>query len=225
VRVDVAAQVAEAELLRIQQEIIASSTKTAKLSLTVAIRTSRPACTQSEYEQAEREIQRRSQQVLHIMSRMNGARGFAENHAKLRLYVSSLPGMVDEDKRDNDLLTTHAADLLPIEMPWEGTPRSPLILMETPYRQLLPFSPFDPNLSDANMLIAAATGHGKSMLMGQMLLQAAREDNLVSILERGDSYQPMVEYMDGQMISVALDSHQTINPWDLEPDETEPSKE
>ena len=59
-RVDVSAQVAEAELLRIQQEIIASSTKTAKLSLTVAIRTSKPACTQSEYEQAEREIQRRS---------------------------------------------------------------------------------------------------------------------------------------------------------------------
>ena len=224
-RVDVAAQVAEAELLRIQQEIIASSTKTAKLSLTVAIRTSRPACTQSEYEQAEREIQHRSQQVLHIFSRMNGARGFAENKAKLRLYVNGLPGMIDQDKRDHDLLTTHAADLIPIEMPWEGTPRSPLMLIETPYRQLLPFSPFDPNLSDANMLIAAATGHGKSMLMGQMLLQAAREDNLVSILERGDSYQPMVEYMDGQMISVSLDSHHTINPWDLEPDETEPSKE
>ncbi len=224
-RVDVAAQVAEGELLKIQQEIIASSTKTAKLSLTIAIRTSKPACTQSEYEQAEREIQRRSQQVLHIISRMNGARGFAENKAKLRLYVTSLPGMVDADKRDHDLLTTHAADLLPIEMPWEGTPRSPLMLIETPYRQLLPFSPFDPSLSDANMTIAAATGHGKSMLMGHMLLQAARQEGLVSILERGDSYRPMVEYMDGQMISVALDSKWTINSWDLELDERQPSKE
>ena len=224
-RVDVSAQVAEAELLRIQQEIIASSTKTAKLSLTVAIRTSKPACTHSEYEQAEREIQRRSQQVLHIMSRMNGARGFAESKAKLRLYMASLPGLMEPDKRDHDLLTTHAADLLPVEMPWEGTPRSPLILIETPYRQLLPFSPFDPDLSDANMIVAAATGHGKSMLIGEMLLQAAREDNLISILERGDSYRPMVEYMDGQMISVALDSEHTINPWDLEPGETQPNKE
>ena len=34
----------------------------------------------------------------------------------------------------------------------------------------------------------------------------------------------MVEYMDGQMISVALDSEHTINPWDLEEGETEPSK-
>jgi hypothetical protein len=223
-RVDVAAQVAEAELLKIQQEIIASSTKTAKLSLTVAIRTSKPACTQSEYEQAEREIQRRSQQVLHIMSRMNGARGFAENKAKLRLFLTSLPGLMDQDKREHDLLTTHAADLVPIEMPWEGTPRSPLMLIETPYRQLLPFSPFDPNLPDANMMIAAASGHGKSVLMGHMLLQAAREDNLVSILERGDSYRSMVEYMDGQMIDVGFDARYTINAWDLEPDEPQASK-
>lgn len=224
-RIDVTAQVAEAELLRIQQEIIASSTKTAKLSLTIALRTSRPAFTQAEYELAEREIQRRSQQVLHIISRMNGARGFAENKAKLRLYISSLPGMMGPDKRDHDLLTTHASDLVPIEMPWNGTPRSPLMLIETPYRQLLPFSPFDANLSDANMILAAASGHGKSVLMGHMLLQAARQDNLVSILERGNSYRPMVEYMDGQMITVALDSQTTLNPWDLEPGETEPTKE
>jgi hypothetical protein len=225
VRVDVVAQVAAEELRNIQKEIIASSTKTAKLSLSIAIRTSKPAYTQSEYELAEREIQRRSQQVMHIVSRMNGARGFAENKAKLRLYINTLPGMIERDKRDHDLLTTHAADLLPIEMPWEGTPRSPLMLIETPYRQLVPFSPFDPSLSDANMIIAAASGHGKSVLMGHMLLQAARQDNLVSILERGDSYRPMVEYMDGQMITVALDSKTTLNPWDLDPGEAEPSKE
>ena len=91
------------------------------------------------------------------------------------------------------------------DAPRAGTPRSPLILIETPYRQLLPFSPFDADLSDSNMIVAAATGHGKSMLIGEMLLQAARQDNMISILERGDSYQPMVEYMDGQMISVGLD--------------------
>lgn len=225
VRLDVAAQVAEAELLRIQQEIIASSTKTAKLSLTVAVRTSRPAYTQSEYEEAEREIQRRSQQIIHIFSRMNGARGFAENKAKLRIYMNGLPGLVADDRREHDLLTPHVADLLPIEMPWEGTPRSPLMLIETPYRQLVPFSPFDPGLSDANMLIAAATGHGKSMLMGHMLMQAAREDTLVSLLERGDSYRSMVEYMGGQMISVDLDSKFTINAWDFEPGETTATKE
>jgi hypothetical protein len=225
IRIDVTAQVAEAELLRIQQDIIASSLKAVKVSLTIGVRTSRAAHTTAEYEEAEREIASRKQQILHIISRMNGASGLTEDIAQRRIFLSSLPGLAGEDKREVDLLSCHAADLLPLEMPWTGTPRSPLMLIETPYRQLIPFSPFDPDLSDANMLVAAASGHGKSMMTGQMLLQAARQDTRVSIIERGDSYRNLVEYMGGQMITMALDSEQTLNPWDLEPGEREPSRE
>jgi len=224
-RIDVTAQVAEGELLRIQQEIIASSLKAVKLSLTIGVRTSRAAHTTGEYEEAEREIASRKQQVLHIISRMNGASGLTEDIAQRRIFIASLPGLASEDKREIDLLTCHAADLLPLEMPWSGTSRSPLMLIETPYRQLIPFSPFDPDLSDANMLIAAASGHGKSMMTGQLLLQAARQDARVSIIERGDSYRNLVEYMGGHMITMSLDSDQTLNPWDLEAGEQEPSRE
>src|SRR5208283_993488 len=224
-RIDVTAQVAEAELLKIQQDIIASSLKAVKVSLTIGVRTSRAAHTTAEYEEAEREIASRKQQILHIISRMNGASGLTEDIAQRRIFLSSLPGLAGEDKREIDLLSCHAADLLPLEMPWTGTPRSPLMLIETPYRQLIPFSPFDPDLSDANMLVAAASGHGQSMMTGQMLLQAARQDTRVSIIERGDSYRNLVEYMGGQMITMALDSEQTLNPWDLESGEREPSRE
>ncbi len=224
-RIDVTAQVAEAELLRIQQDIIASSLKAVKVSLTIGVRTSKAAHTTAEYEEAEREIASRKQQILHIISRMNGASGLTEDIAQRRTFLFSLPGLAGENKREIDLLSCHAADLLPLEMPWTGTPRSPLMLIETPYRQLIPFSPFDPDLSDANMLVAAASGHGKSMMTGQMLLQAARQDTRVSIIERGDSYRNLVEYMGGQMITMALDSEQTLNPWDLESGEREPSRE
>lgn len=224
-RIDVTAQVAEAELLKIQQDIIASSLKAVKVSLTIGVRTSKAAHTTAEYEEAEREIASRKQQILHIISRMNGASGLTEDIAQRRIFLSSLPGVAGEDNREIDLLSCHAADLLPLEMPWTGTPRSPLMLIETPYRQLIPFSPFDPDLSDANMLVAAASGHGKSMMTGQMLLQAARQDTRVSIIERGDSYRNLVEYMGGQMITMALDSEQTLNPWDLESGEREPSRE
>lgn len=78
-------------------------------------------------------------------------------------------------KRELDLLRWHAADLFPLEMAWTGTPRSPQMLIETPYRQLISFWHFDPDFSDTNMLVAAASGHGKSMMTGQMLLQAARQ--------------------------------------------------
>ena len=52
-RVDIEAQVATQELMDIQAEILASSVKTAKVSLTIAVRTSRPAFTAKEYETAE----------------------------------------------------------------------------------------------------------------------------------------------------------------------------
>ena len=224
-RIDVAAQVATQELIEIQEEIIASSVKTAKVSLVIAVRTSKPAFTTYEYEKAERELSTRRQNVMHIISQMNGARAFGESLAQRRLLISSLPGMAEEDSRDHDLLTPHAADLVPVEMPWAGTTRAPLMLFETPYRQLVPFSPFDASLENANMIVAASSGSGKSVVIGNMLLMCGRQDVQVSIIERGDSYLPAVTYMGGQMISMSLDSRQTINPFDLEAGDTGPSND
>ena len=224
-RTNVEAQVAETQLVRVQQDIISSSVKTAKLSLVIGTRTSRPAVTTAELEESERRIDNQRQQLLYAVARMNGAKAVGETLAKKRLFFGSLPAMADADKRDQDLLTSNAADLLPVEMPWRGTPRSPLLVLETPYRQLIPFSPFDPGLSDANMLVMAKTGGGKTVMVQQFLLMAARDKALISIIERGDSYGPLVELMGGRMITMSLDSDQTINPWDLHEGENEPSKD
>jgi hypothetical protein len=82
-------------------------------------------------------------------------------------------------------LTSNPADLVPVEMPWRGPPRSPLFLLETPYRQLIPFSLFDPGLSDANMLVMAKSGGGKTFMVQQFLLMAARDNPLISISVEG----------------------------------------
>ena len=219
------AEVAQAQLIQVQRDIISSSLKTAKLSLSVVVRTSQPAVTLRDLEQSERELANRTQEVLNAFTHMNGAKAVAETIAKRRIFVGTLPGMEEADKRDQDMLTLNVADLVPVEMPWTGTRRSPLILFETPYRQLIPFSMFDPDLSDANGLLMAKSGGGKTLAAQQMLLMAARANPLISILERGDSYQPLVELMGGQMIEMSLDSDQTINPWDLPPGETTPSND
>ncbi|HET9182798.1 MAG TPA: hypothetical protein VFP59_11745 [Candidatus Angelobacter sp.] len=224
-RINVEAQVSEEQLLRVQQDIISSSVKTAKLSLVISTRTSNPAITRSEYEDAERLISSRREQLIHAVARMNGAKAVAESLAKRRLFFSSLPGMGETDRREQDLLTSNAVDLVPVEMPWQGTPRSPLFLLETPYRQLIPFSPFDPGLSDANVLWMAKSGGGKTLATQLLLAMAARANPLVSIIERGDSYKPLVELMGGRMITMSLDAEQTINPWDLPGDEKQPSKD
>ena len=224
-RIDINAQVTARELHQIQERLIAGSEKTVQLSVTIATRTSKPAYTVAQYEAAERELAVRRQQILHVVSRMNGGCAQAETLGQLRLLIGTLPALADENKRDLDLLTSHAADLLPVEMPWGGTTRSPLMLFDTPYRQLIPFSPFDPDLENANAIIAATSGTGKSVLVGKMLLTCARRDVKVSILERGDSYLPAVEYMGGTMITMSLDSKHTINPFDLEKGETGPSND
>ena len=219
------AEVAQAQLMQVQRDIISSSLKTAKLSLSVVVRTSTPAVTMRDLEQSERELANRTQEVLNAFTHMNGAKAVAETIAKHRIFLGTLPGLGEADKRDQDMLTSNVADLVPVEMPWMGTRRSPLILFETPYRQLIPYSMFDPDLSDANGLLMAKSGGGKTLAAQQMLLMAARANPLISILERGDSYQPLVELMGGEMIEMSLDSDQTINPWDLPKGEDRPSND
>ena len=224
-RLNVDAQVAEHQLIKVLQELIASSLKSCQLTLTVSVRTSQPVLDGIELKEAERILADRRQRVLHAIGRMNGARAIPETLAQKRFFFSSLPGLGEANKRETDVLTLHAADLLPIEMPWRGTQNSPLMLFETPYRQLIPFSPFDSSLGDANLLIMAKTGGGKTFLAQLMLLMMARSRPLVSILERGDSYTPLVELMGGRVINVQLDGQETLNPWDLPEGETTPSNE
>ncbi len=140
---------------------------------------------------------------------MNGSRGLPEDLAKRRLFIGALPGMGEENQRENDCLTLHAADLLPVETSWRGMPHSPLILLETPQRQLVPFSPWDASLADANMLIMAATGGGKTFMAMLFLLMMARAKPTISILERGDSYRPLVELMGGRCIDIDLEGRVT----------------
>src|SRR5207302_1680421 len=192
--------------------LISSSLKSCQFSLTIAVRTSRPARNRFEAEEAERILADRRQRVLHAIARMNGARGIPENLAQKRLFFSSLPGLGEINKRETEVLTLHAADLLPLEMPWRGTPNSPLMLFETPYRQLMPFSPFDPGLGDANMLIMAKSGGGKTFLAQLKLLMMARARPLVSILERGDWYEPRIELVGGGVIHVDLDGRGALSP-------------
>jgi len=74
------------------------------------------------------------------------------------------------------------------------------------------------------MLIMAKSGGGKTFMAQIFLLMLARTNPLISILERGDSYRPLVELMGGRTIAVDLEGRETLNPWDLPPGDTQPTK-
>ncbi len=219
------AHVAEAQLIRVLEEVVSSSLKTCQVSLQIGVRTSAPVRTEREGEEARRLLAERRQKLLHATGRMAGARAMTETLAKRRIFMGSLPGLAEANQREHDCLTLNGADLMPVELPWAGMPASPLMLVETPFQQLLPFSVFDPSLADANVLIMAGSGGGKTFLAQQFLLMAARSNPQICIIERGDSYQALVELMGGRVIEMSLDSAETINPWDLEPGQTEPTRE
>jgi type IV secretory pathway VirB4 component len=223
-KINVEAQIAQEQLIQTLQDVVSSSLKVCQLSLLVGLRTSNPICNAKERETAERILADRRQRVLHAVARMNGARGIPETLAQKRIYFGTLPGMAEETKREQECLTLHAADLLPAEVPWQGL-TSAAILLETPSRQMVPFSPFDSSLGDANMLIMAKSGGGKTFMAQLLLLMLGRTGAQISILERGDSYRPLVELMGGRVIEVNLDGNETLNPWDLPQGEKTPSKE
>ena len=225
VRIDVEAQVAQRQLMETLEQLISSSLKTCRTSMVIGVRTSQPVQSYRDLAEQERVLADRRHQVLYTVMQMNGSRGLQEDLAKRRLFIGGLPGMGEENQRENDCLTLLAADLLPVETSWRGMPQSPLILLETPHRQLVPFSPWDPSLADANLLIMAASGGGKTFMAMLFLLMMARIKPLISILERGDSYRPLVELMGGRCVDVDLEGSVTLNPWDLPPGSTTPGKD
>ena len=224
-KINVEAQIAQEQLVKTLQDVVSSSLKVCQFSLVAGLRTSQPIRNSREREEAERILADRRQRILHAVTRMNGGRGIPETLAQKRIFIGTLPGLAEETKRELECLTLHAADLLPVELPWQGTTDSPGILLETPSRQMVPFSPFDPGLGDANMLIMAKSGGGKTFMAQLLLLMLARSNAQISILERGDSYKPLVDLMGGRVIEVNLDGNETINPFDLSPGEKSPSKE
>jgi hypothetical protein len=124
-RINVDAQVAEHQLIKVLQDLISSSLKACQMSLVLTTRTSRPCRNRLEREEAERVLADRRQHVLHAIARMNGGRGIPETLAQKRLFFTGLPAMGGDNRRELDLLTLNAADLLPVEMPWRPEPASP----------------------------------------------------------------------------------------------------
>jgi len=92
-RINVDAQVAEHQLVKVLQDLISSSLKSCQMSLIVTVRTSKRCRNRMEREEAERLLADRRQRVLHAIARMNGGRGIPETLAQKRLFFTGLPAM------------------------------------------------------------------------------------------------------------------------------------
>jgi hypothetical protein len=173
-RRNVEAEEAQRQLTEILRQVVRSSLKVGEVSLIAWTRTSEPARGAKQLEQAQRILADRRQRLMHAISRMEGATPLQEGLAQRRLFLHGLPAMAEKNERENECLTLHAADLLPVEIPWRGSVHNPVLLFETRERQILAYSPFDPSLENSNLLVIGSTGSGKTFLVMQMLISLAR---------------------------------------------------
>jgi hypothetical protein len=228
-RRDFQAAALEKDTVETLPSAITSSQKIVELELAVIVSTSQPARTSRELEEAERELGRRIETVLHALGQMNGARGYREDTALLPTFISFLPGLhgVRKTNREFTLLSGQAADLVPLECPWPGTREGiPTFLARTREGTLLRFNPFSPELTNANILVTGKTGSGKSFLIKQLLLQMQVLNPRLAIVTKGGDYRGIVELLGGQYREISLRSDCVKNPWDFtsglrEPDNTQ----
>jgi hypothetical protein len=224
-RTDIAAAVVGESITETLKAILAGRERLVEYSLTVVVRTSRPIVTAADRISAHQELVRRRERVRAALIATEGSKVLDEKEAVRRLYIQSLPGLCGKTRRELECSSKVAANLLPLEGPWEGMERTPLVLLETPMRQLIGFDMFNPSLGNYNMLIVAASGNGKSFLSQAMLLMAARSNPTFCIIESGVTYTPLVDLMGGKTITVSLDGEHAINAWDLPPGQKLPAKE
>ncbi len=94
-------------------------------------------------------------------------------------------------------------------------------------QSLLIFDPFDRSLTNANSVVIAPSGAGKSFFIKLLALRNLEEGIEFFIVDPDDEYRRLCEAVGGQYVRLALASHQAINPFDLplpgaDEDEDEP---
>src|SRR6266571_2652378 len=203
---------------------ITSSQRIVEIELAVTVSTSTVARTAAECEKAEQELAQRAESVLQAFGQINGARGYREETALLPTFIAFLPGVhgVRKTNREFTILSSQAADFVPIETPWTGAhDGKPAFLTRTREGTLLCFDPFSRGLSNGNILVTGKTGSGKSFLIKQLLLQLQVLNPRIAIVTKGADYRALVELLGGQYREISLRTNLVKNPWDV-PGSVEP---
>ena len=119
------ARVAERQLMQTLQDLISSSLKSARVNVVLAIRTSTPIQSRRDLEEQERVLADRREWASARPHADEWRPGLAGRSGETSFYINGLPGMTEENKREHDCFTLHAADLLMVESPWKErrTPR------------------------------------------------------------------------------------------------------
>ncbi len=172
--------------------------------------------------QSEDELHDRVTQALTTIRELGGAEGMEETLAAFDVYCELSIPHARSKERQKRIKTSNLIDFLPLYGPWEGHDH-PRILLRSTQGDLLGIDPFAKELSNYNQMVTGGSGSGKSFMTNLCLLQMLKENPRIFIVDIGGSYKKLCDNLSGQYMPFHLSTEISLNPFDLNPEETIPS--
>lgn len=169
------------------------------------------------------DLEEKTDEVLKAFRNLNQAEGLVETLAGFDAFLGAAPS-VCAGFRHKKLKSSNAAHLLPLYAGWRGNDR-PVCVLPNREGALCAIDPFFNRLPAWNGLVFGQTGSGKSFTLCQLMLQFYGQTPRPRIvwIDNGASSERLLEVLDGKFIDLTLESGITMNMFDLEPGEKEPS--
>ena len=155
-----------------------------------------------------------TKEALSQFKSLSGAEGMQETVGAWHIFSSSLPGGPMRLVRKKKLKTNNLVDFLPVYGASIGDEK-PVVLTHTRLGSLCSFNPYDPQLTNYNMLVTGSSGSGKSFANNFMMLQQIARGTRVFIIDIGGSYKKLTELLAGQYFEINLSDQYAINPFEL----------
>ncbi len=132
-------------------------------------------------------------------------------------FHACLPTGQDRLLRSRNLDTTSLAMLFPFAGNTLTMDRGILYGIAQPSHTPVILNPFDASLENANLVIFAKSGAGKSYFTKLLALRSLLAGTEFLVIDPEDEYQTLATAVGGQSIRLASSSEQHLNPFDLPP--------
>ncbi|VVM05481.1 hypothetical protein MAMC_00613 [Methylacidimicrobium cyclopophantes] len=161
------------------------------------------------------ELRRRAKQLLNRFGDLSRARGWIERSSLLPVLMTEMPGIYAPLLRPLLVRGRMAADLLPIFRGLESEEK-PVHLFGNTTGGLVALNLEDKRNEGATMLyVSGVKGSGKSVLAQLIVLRHLAPDSILLIIDKGSSYDRLVELVGGTTIRLQADRPICFNPFQV----------
>lgn len=155
---------------------------------------------------------------VQAMMRELGFQTMEDRHFVLPLFAQLLPFGAEEDmkaaaNRYRTMATRHVVPMLPVLGSWKGT-GTPLLTLIARDGNVMCTSPQDTS-GNMNVVIAAQSGMGKSFLANEVVTSFLQIGGRAWIIDKGFSYKPLAEMIDGTYIEFTQEANICMNPFTI----------